>query len=208
MATTLPPPGREPAMSLSEALASRCTRRELAPEPLSLEQLADLLWAAQGVRDSATGARTAPSAAAQYPLRLLVAVRAVDGLEPGLYRYDPAGHRLDPAAAGDPGPALTRAAIGDQPWVGEAAAVIAIAADTAAINRHFASQRPAGRRGERYAWIEAGAAAQNAHLAATALGLAMVLVGGFDDEAAATALGLAGQLDPVALLCAGHARAS
>ena len=207
MGTSLPPAGREPAMSVSGALASRCTRRELAPEPLSLEQLASLLWAAQGVRDPATGARTVPSAAAQYPLHVLVSVRAVDGLAPGLYDYDPAGHRLDPAAAGDPGTALAGAAIGEQPWVRDAAAVIAIAADTQAINRHFASQPPAGRRGERYAWIEAGAAAQNVHLVATALGLAMVLVGGFDDEAVATMFGLAGQLDPVALLCVGHTRA-
>ena len=52
------------------------------------------MWAAQGITDEAEGLRTAPSAGALYPLEIYVAIAAVEGLEAGLYKYDPSGHSL------------------------------------------------------------------------------------------------------------------
>ena len=56
---------------------------------------------------------------------------------------------------------------------------------------------------ERYAWIEAGAAAQNIQLQATAEGLGSVLVAGFRDEATAAALALETPIMPLIHLCFG-----
>ncbi|HSB55457.1 MAG TPA: hypothetical protein VLD58_13940, partial [Gemmatimonadales bacterium] len=58
----------------------------------SLEEVSQLLWAAQGITDE-HGYRTAPSAGALYPLEIYLLVGAVDGLETGTYKYLPSGHQ-------------------------------------------------------------------------------------------------------------------
>lgn len=61
---------------------------------------AQLLWAAQGVT-SRQGFRTAPSAGALYPLEIFVASGNVEGLDPGIYRYQPGSHQLKAEISGD-----------------------------------------------------------------------------------------------------------
>src|SRR5512140_2134176 len=70
--TSLPAPDKTGGMSLTQALATRRSIRSFNSTPLTQQQLSQLLWAAQGVTD-AKGHRTAPSAHAQYFLRLYVA---------------------------------------------------------------------------------------------------------------------------------------
>jgi SagB-type dehydrogenase family enzyme len=101
----------------------------------------------------------------------------------GVFRYLPAGHRLEVVKRGDMREALARAALG-QPWVRFAPAVIAFSAVPGRTTGRY------GARGMRYVHMEAGHAAQNAHLQAVALGLGSVPVGAFDDAAVAGALGL------------------
>lgn len=75
-------------MSLEETLLKRHSVRTFTPQPLTLEEISQLLWAAQGItRD--WGGRTAPSAGALYPLELYVAT------PDGFYHYVPRGHRLE-----------------------------------------------------------------------------------------------------------------
>jgi SagB-type dehydrogenase family enzyme len=89
-------------MPLSEAITRRRSRREFTDAPLSLDQLSFLLGHTQGItaveEDSsgkaARGFRAAPSGGARYPLETFIAVQRIDGLDPGLYRYLPEGHRL------------------------------------------------------------------------------------------------------------------
>ena len=162
-----------------------------------------MIWAANGNSGGEDGAlRTTPSAHALYPTRVLVVAGAVSGLPAGV--YESSGGALIPVADGDLRPALRAAALDDQPWVGEAPATIAIAADFDAAQRAFADQPPAGIRGERYVWLETGAMAQNMYLRATDLGLGGALIGGFDDDMTAAALHLAAPWRPAALFCAGH----
>ncbi|MGH3734119.1 MAG: nitroreductase family protein [Micromonosporaceae bacterium] len=99
---------------------------------------------------------------------------------------------------------LAAAAIGPQPCLARAALTIVIAGDEAGMREHFADQPPRGVRGTRYLYLEAGHAAQNGYLQATALGLGAVLVAGFDD-AAATALPVTppGQV-PLGMLAVGY----
>lgn len=66
----LPQPRRSGVLSFEDCLASRRTRRLYAQGPLSIEGIAQLLWAAQGITDPQNSLRTAPSAGALYPLEV------------------------------------------------------------------------------------------------------------------------------------------
>ena len=182
---------------------SRATCREFSGKPIRLAQLSQLLYVAQGNR-AETSKRNAPSAQEQYPLNVYVCVNFVDGLEKGLYRYDGSDNTLEYLGTENLDKTLAEAAIGDQPWVSKAAAVLIVTGNIEGMNRHFAEQPPVNERGERYVYIETGAVAQNVHLQATELGLGMVLVGGFDNEKVKTLLSLPGDLEPAALLCVGN----
>ncbi|MGC1488298.1 MAG: SagB/ThcOx family dehydrogenase [Albidovulum sp.] len=189
-------------MSLREALKSRRTMRAFGDRAVPRDVLDRLLWAAQGMTDAAQN-RTAPSAHALHPLRLFVSVGNVDGMGAGLYQVDRDSSDLGLARSGDMRPKLQAAALEDQPWIGAASLVVTICADLVAATTHFASQPPYGERGLRYAYIEAGAAAQNLMLQATADGLGTVLVAGFKDEATSDVLGLTAPLAPVLHICVG-----
>jgi len=82
----LPPQRLDGDVALETALLRRRSVREFKPRPLSLAQVAQLLWAGQGVTIE-WGGRTAPSAGALYPLKLHLVAGAVDGLPAGLYRF-------------------------------------------------------------------------------------------------------------------------
>ncbi len=189
----LPRPRTDGVMSLAEALQRRRSVREFSGKPLSLEQVSQLCWAAQGVTDEPQGYRTAPSAGALFPVHVYV-------VDPkGVYRYEPAGHVLRPALTGDVRGKL-RAATLDQPCVGEAPLCLVLTIDVARTATKY------GRRAERYCLLEAGHIAQNVLLQATALGLAGVPVGAFEDRRVASVLALPDRFRPVYLLPVGHPR--
>jgi SagB-type dehydrogenase family enzyme len=194
----LPPPVLAGEVSLEEALGRRRSVRDFAPASLPLADLAQMLWAAQGVTDS-DGYRTAPSAGALYPLELYVAAGDVDGLAPGVWRYRPASHELVAGRAGDPRAALAAAAL-HQDWIGDASAVIVVAGVVPRTARKY------GRRARRYVHVEVGHAAQNVALQCAARDLGTTMVGAFDDEAVRDVLGLPADHEPFALLPVGRPR--
>ncbi len=118
---------------------------------------------------------------ALYPVALSVAVHRVDGLDPGVYEYRPQSHALVRTGDREVRAVLAEAAFGPQPWLRDAALVVAVTVDIDRVRAHFAEQPPTGRRGERYADMEVGHAVQNMCLQATALDLGAVFVGGFDE---------------------------
>jgi len=189
---SLPEPVTSGDNSLEALLHQRRSVREYQGAALDLSAIGQLLWAAQGVTDP-QGFRTAPSAGALYPLELYVVAGNVDSLSPGVYHYHPDKHRLQQTEAGDLRHKLTRAAFA-QPWVKTAAAVVVV---TAVYER---TTRKYGERGIRYVHMEVGHAAQNLFLQAEALGLAMVVVGAFEDDAVATALKLPTDMQPLMLI--------
>lgn len=191
-----------PEISLTRTLCERRTCRAFQDRPVPADSVDRLLWAAQG-KTGQDGRRTAPSAHALYPLRMIVAAGNLAGRDPGIYAIGPDGSDFAPVKSGDARPALQDAALEDQPWIGSAAGIITICADFAAAATAFAEQPPYGARGARYVYIEAGAAAQNVLLQATAEGLGCVLVAGFRDEATARILDLEAPVAPVLHLCFG-----
>jgi len=195
---SLPPVESRGNVSLEEALELRRSVREFRRRSLALEDLSQLLWAAQGIT-ARGGFRTAPSAGALYPLELYVAAGDAEGVSAGVYHYQPETHELVHVAKGDLRKSLASAALG-QEWVRRAPAVLVI---TSVYQR---STRKYGRRGHRYAHMEVGHVAQNVYLQAAARGLGTVFVGAFDDEKVQQALDLPADHEPLGLMPVGHAR--
>jgi SagB-type dehydrogenase family enzyme len=194
----LPAARRDGGVTLERALSERRSVREFRAAALSLAEVSQLLWAAQGVT-ARGGYRTAPSAGALYPLELYAVAARVEQLAPGVYRYDPAGHRLALVGGEDRGVELARAAYG-QTWISTAPVILVLAGVERRTTRKY------GRRGERYVLLEAGHAAQNALLQAVALGLGATVVGAFDDERVRESLGLETGERPLYLIPVGRPR--
>ncbi len=194
----LPEPRLDGDVSLEASIRERRSVRDYSGRPLSVADVGQLLWAAQGIT-SRDGGRAAPSAGALYPLELYLVAGDIESLPAGLYRYQPRGHRLQQRADGDLRSALGQAALG-QSWVRRAPAVLVI---TAVYKR---SERKYGQRARRYTRIETGHVAQNVYLQAVALGLGTVIVGAFDDAEVRQVLDLPGDHAPLALMPVGHPR--
>jgi SagB-type dehydrogenase family enzyme len=189
-------PPRSCGKLLERVLQERRSSRQYAREPLTRGEIARLLWAAQGITGP-EGQRTAPSAGALYPLELDLVVGDVRGLPRGIYRYDPGGRELVLVREGDRRQELAGAALG-QEYVAAGAVVIALAAVYGRATAIYAE------RGIRYAQMEAGHAAQNVCLQATALGLGTVVVGAFDDASIKRVLHLAPDEEPLCLMPVGR----
>ena len=191
---SLPAPRTSGPMSLEAAIAQRRSVRRYAPGGLSLEQIGQLLWAAQGITGGKVALRAAPSAGARHPLEFYVC-RA-----DGMWHYEPQGHYLARHLERDVRGELARAALGQQ-FIAEAPCVFAISAVFERTTRRY------GERGRlRYVPIDIGHAAGNLLLQAVALGLASVPVGAFDDAAVKQALALPQPEEPMYILPVGHPR--
>ncbi|MFH0914359.1 MAG: SagB/ThcOx family dehydrogenase [Chloroflexota bacterium] len=191
----LPQPRLESSFSLEEALVGRRSVREFTDEPLTLQEVSQLLWSAQG-RTSSWG-RTVPSAGALYPLEVYLAAGRVNGLSPGIYRYQPEGHGLIRLSDKDVRGELAQAAVG-QGWMADGAISIII---TGVYQRTTLKY---GERGIRYVHMEAGHAAQNIYLQATALNLGTVGVGAFYDDQVRAILGIPEEETPLYILPVGR----
>ncbi|MBN2369333.1 MAG: SagB/ThcOx family dehydrogenase [Vicinamibacteria bacterium] len=115
---SLPTVDSKGAVTLEAAISHRRSVREYAGASLSLDAVAQLLWAAQGMIGHGKR-RAAPSAGALYPLEIYLFAGRVDGLAAGVYRYVSATHRLIPVVDGDSRLSLSRASL-EQAWVAEA----------------------------------------------------------------------------------------
>lgn len=186
----LPPPRIGGDMPLEQAIAARRSVRTFTSEPLSREQIGQLCWSAQGLTDP-RGWRAAPSAGATYPLELYVL------LPDGVFRYRPAGHRLEQVSGEDRRPAVWRAGL-RQDALRTAPAVFLFAAVEARTAGRY------GARAPRYIHMEVGHAAQNLSLQAVALGLASVPIGAMDDAQVKSALGLPRDHEPLYLVPVGR----
>jgi len=171
-------------LSVEQALQHRRSERRYGSEELSMEQLSQLLWAAQGITRPESGQRTAPSSGRSYPIDLYISLQRVSGLRCGLYRYQPVTHSLTLVHEADYAAALTIAAEG-QSWVRNAAVVILHVATPA---------RAAVKYGKKTALpsslIEAGHISQNIYLQATSLGLAVLGMNGFNQSQLDSLIGL------------------
>ena len=192
----LPEPSVTGAASIEQLLAQRRSERDFLVSALQLAEIGQLLWAAQGITHT-RGMRTAPSAGALYPLELYVVSGRIEGLEQGVYRYDPGDHQLERISDGDRLDEISRAAY-SQGWIKDASTIIVFTAD---YNRTTVKY---GDRGKPYVHIEVGHAAQNLFLQAGSLGLSAVVVGAFNERQMAELLRLPAELKPLLLMPVGR----
>jgi SagB-type dehydrogenase family enzyme len=170
-----------PAVTLAEVLEARRSERDFGAGPVALKELTAILHAGYGVTrggsaDDPQPLRAVPSGGALYPLEVYVAVARVDGVEPGLYHFDPLRHVLEVRRPTAPlSDVLREAAI--YPEIATACAATLLVTGV-----FWRSRFKYGLRGYRFALLEAGHLAQNVLLACAALGLAAVPLGGFYDR--------------------------
>jgi hypothetical protein len=170
----LPPPQTDGGKPLMQALGLRATSRAFAPDPIPVQTLSNLLWAAWGINRPADGKRTAPSARNWQEIDLMV-VRA-----DGTFLYDATSNRLLPVAAGD-----HRALTGVQPFVKDAPLTLLMVAATSRMKG--AEKDPEQRQ---WLWADAGFISQNIYQFCASEGLATGVRALVDRPALAKALGL------------------
>ena len=169
----LPEPRFDGEVSVEHALQLRRSVRSYRNDPLSISDISQILWSAQGITRP-RGFRTAPSAGALYPLELYVVAGNIISLPPAIYRYVPYEHSLLKIVSGDQRSELSRAAL-QQSAIRKAPAILLFCAVYERTTEKY------GQRGIRYVHMEVGHAAQNACLQAIALGLHTVVIGAFRD---------------------------
>jgi SagB-type dehydrogenase family enzyme len=189
----LPEPKLSSKTSVEEALSNRRSVRDYGKDSLSIEEISQLLWAAQGITVR-WGGRTAPSAGALYPLEIYVVVGEVKGLLSGLYHYDPGKHSINKKVKGDLRQKLSEASL-YQDEITKAPATFVI---TAVYERTMKKYK---ERGIQYVHMEVGAAGENIYLQAETLGLGTVFIGAFEDERVKKVLGI--QEEPLGIMPVG-----
>lgn len=178
----LPKVRHDGGITVEQALAKRRSVRHYRDAPLSLSEISQLLWSAQGITNS-RGFRTAPSAGALYPLEIYLVAGNVSTLSPGIYKYLALEHTLAKISPGDERTELSHAAL-NQSSVRNAPVVLVFCCIYERTTIKY------GKRGIKYVHMEAGHAAQNVFLQAASLGLGAVVIGAFSDRKVKTVLNI------------------
>ncbi|MFB6448170.1 SagB/ThcOx family dehydrogenase [Bradyrhizobium tunisiense] len=178
-------------LNLASTIASRVSARGLSPCRLTLEQVAALLRASYGITRDNRGTefprpfRTVPSGGALYPLELYFHSARVENLEAGLYHYNPVRDSLRFLRYGDDSRRLSESLV-QRNLALDGSLLLFI---TGVFER---STFKYGERGYRFVLLEAGHVGQNLALAATAMGLGCLTIGGYVDRQIDDLLGLDG----------------
>jgi SagB-type dehydrogenase family enzyme len=180
-------------VSLETAIAQRRSVRRYGPATLSLKEIGQLLWSAQGITGKGSSRRAAPSAGGRHPLVFYVC------RSDSIWRYYPQGHTMRQHLTRDVREDLAEAAW-RQDFIGEAPCVFAVSAIYERTRERYQE------RARRYVPMDVGHATENLNLQAVALGLGSVSVGAFDDDAVKQVLALPDEEEPMYLIPVGHPR--
>lgn len=184
----LPEP-KLPAVPFGEVVVKRRSRRHFSPSRgLDLGVVSALLYSAVGVTSRVDGIygmldyplRASPSAGGLHCVDVYPVAFRVDGLAPGVYYYDYERHGLVSVCS----PCFFHTLPIVQSEIKNAPLHLILVGD---LRRGVWKY---GRAFYRMCLLDAGAVAENIHLAATAMGLASVIVAGIEREKAQKALGL------------------
>lgn len=183
---------------LYACIADRRSHRRYTDEDLTIDELAYLLWATQGVRKVTMGGRgslrTVPSSGARNPFETYLAIRRVDGIAPGVYRYLPLEHKLvhlfaDQKLAGKLGELAM-----DQPFVGQGAVCFIWSAVPYREEWRYGTQAAKG------ILLDAGHVCQNLYLACESIGCGTCAIAAYRQEELDRFLGLDGEEELVVYL--------
>jgi SagB-type dehydrogenase family enzyme len=176
------------SVDLETAIRVRKSHRKFTESPLSLDELAFLLWATQGVsrRGADRAYRTVPSAGCRHAFETTVAAMRVEGLEPGLWRYLPLSHALVREGTPERLPERLVSATLGQSFCGSAAATFCWTCVPARMEWRY------DRAAHRAIALDAGHVAQNLYLACAAVGCGTCAVAAYDQKAMDDLLGVDG----------------
>jgi len=167
-------------IDLKTAIGKRESRRNYRRTPLSLEELAFLLWATQGIKeklDAGHALRTVPSAGCRHALETYLCVLNVSGLERGIYRYLPLEHQLLFEFAEENLERKSVRAALDQPYPGDAAVTFIWTAIPYRMEWRY------GLAAHKVIAIDAGHVCQNLYLSCEAIGAGTCAIGAYDQSA-------------------------
>ena len=169
----LPPPQTEIGKPLMQVLKLRQTSRSFDSKKLPLQELSNLLWAANGINRPESGKRTAPTAVNWQEIDVYVA------LPEALYLYEARTHSLTMVVAKD-----LREATGSQGFVKDAPLNLIFVAD-------FAKMKNASEENKNfYSATDTGYISQNVYLYCASQGLATVVRGMVDRPSLSKAMQL------------------
>jgi SagB-type dehydrogenase family enzyme len=174
------------AMPLGEALALRRSRRKFTDDALSLDELAYLLWATQGVAQITPkrSLRTAPSGGARHSLETYLFVFRVNGVQPGIWRYQPYDRLLVHLGSPDDLEKRADAALMEQSF--GAAAVFAWTTVPYRMEWRYA---PVAHK---VIALDAGHVCQNLYLACESIGCGTCALGAYEQDQMDALLGVDG----------------
>ncbi len=196
----LPSQFQNSTFNFTEVLRRRKSIRTFSPKPLSMVDLAFLLWASTGIQRTEHNYefRTAPSAGALYPIETYVATNNVEELNQGIYHYNIENHLLEEIELGSFGNKLAHAAL-DQQMCADSSIVLIW---TAVFGR---SKWKYSQRAYRYIYLDAGHVSENLALAATSINCGSCQVGAFFDDEINSIVGVDGtEESAICLSVIGH----
>lgn len=169
----LPSPQTSGGRPLMDILKERKTTRTFSNRELSMQELANLLWAGAGISRPESGKRTAPSANNWQEVEIYVSLKS------GVYRYDALQNSLIPVLAED-----IRSRTGQQDFVGGAPVNLIYVADYSKM-----ASRPEEMKFF-YSGTDTGFISENIYLYCASAGLATVVRGMVNREELKTVLKL------------------
>ncbi len=197
----LPSPVLTGNLSVEEAIQNRRSVRIFSNDSVSLGNVSQILWAAQGITDQQNNLRAAPSAGQVYPLELYVIVgtNGVSGLPEGVYHYVPSNNTLEKIMNGDLRNDLSTIANG-QPWVKQAPIDMLITGDYLKMIDKYNDKDMSTR----FVNLEAGHVGENIYLQSESLGLVTVSIGSFNENQLVTRFNLPTNETPIYIFPIGH----
>jgi len=196
----LPTPTYRSQNSIEAVLRVNQPRRGFEPTELSLKQISQMLWAAQGVVTD-WGGRTVASSKSTFPLTVYLFANNVEKLEKGIYQYIPGerlpAHQLLPLKQGDFSDTLYD--IVNQTPLKQPPAVVIITG-----NLKKMAEAYGGVAHDKEVYLEAGATAQNMYLQAESLKIGTIAISNFDKENVRLLLSIPQELDIIYLTPMGY----
>lgn len=158
-------------------LQNRRSLRKYSSEPVSISELSFMLWASQGITAQAGKYlfRTAPSGGALYPIETYLSIHRIEGIEPGLYHFDPELFMLERLTNLSVGEQVASACL-NQRFISSSAVTFIW---TSIFHRNLNKYRD---RGLRYILLDAGHICQNLLIGAEAVGCGGCPVAAFFDD--------------------------
>jgi SagB-type dehydrogenase family enzyme len=197
---SLPAPQLTGNLSVEAAIENRRSVRHYSNESVTLGNVSQILWSAQGITNTQYQLRAAPSAGQVYPLEVyVIAGPNVTGLQEGVYQYEPSNNTLEMFMNGDLRNDLSTIADG-QPWVKQAPLDILITGN----NQKMMDKYPDKDLSIRFVDLEAGHAGENIYLQSEALGLVTVSLGSFDSNQLSQKFELPSNETPLYIFPIGH----